>query len=72
LIALVVSIWGFPAGSGVKNLPVNAGNARDEGSIPRWGRSPGGGHGNPLQYSCLETQGQRSLASSCIGRQVLY
>ena len=29
-------------------------NARDTGSIPGWGRSPGGGNGNPLQYSCLE------------------
>ena len=35
----------------VKNPPANAG---DVGSIPGWGRSPGGGHGNPLQYSCLE------------------
>ena len=42
----------------VKNLPANA---RDVGSIPGWGRSPGGGNGNPLQYSCL-FQGQRSLA----------
>jgi len=38
----------------VKNLPANAGDVRDMGSIPRSGRSPGGGHGNPLQYSCLE------------------
>ena len=38
----------------VKNLPANAGAVRDLGSIPRLGRSPGGGHGNPLQYSCLE------------------
>ena len=38
----------------VKNLPANAGEARDSGSIPESGRSPGGGHGNPLQYSCLE------------------
>ena len=38
----------------VKNLPANAGDARDSGSIPRWGRSPGEGNGNPLQYSCLE------------------
>ena len=35
----------------VKNLPANAADVRDEGSIPRLGRSPGGGHGNPLQYS---------------------
>ena len=32
----------------------NAGHVGDEGSIPGWGRSPGGGHGNPLQCSCLE------------------
>ena len=38
-------------------------NVRDMGSIPGLGRSPGGGHGNPLQYSCLENpHGQRSLA----------
>ena len=38
----------------VKNLPVNAGEARDTGLIPGLGRSSGGGHGNPLLYSCLE------------------
>ena len=38
----------------VKNLPANAGDIRDADSIPGWGRSPGGGHGNPLQYFCLE------------------
>ena len=38
----------------VKNLPASAGDLRDETSIPMSGRSPGGGHGNPLQYSCLE------------------
>ena len=38
----------------VKNLPANAGGAGDAGSIPESGRSPGGGNGNPLQYSCLE------------------
>ena len=38
----------------VKNSPANAGNIRDMGLIPGLGRSPGGGHGNPLQYSCLE------------------
>ena len=41
-------------GSVVKNLPTNAGDARDLGSIPGSGRSPGGGYGNPLWYSCLE------------------
>ena len=38
----------------VKNSPPNAGDVRDVGLIPGSGRSPGGGHGNPLQYSCLE------------------
>ena len=38
----------------VKNLPANAEDIKDSGSIPGLGRSPGGGHGNPLQYSCLE------------------
>ena len=38
----------------VKKLPANAGDIRDAGSIPGMGRSLGGGHGNPLQYSCLE------------------
>ena len=46
----------------VKNLPTNAGDRRDTGLIPGLGRSPGGGHDNPLQYSCLENpHGQRSL-----------
>ena len=36
------------------NLPTSAGDLRDKGSIPGSGRSPGGGHGYPLQYSCLE------------------
>ena len=38
----------------VKNLPPNAGDTRDEGSIPGSGRSPGEGNSNLLQYSCLE------------------
>ena len=42
--------WG-PGGVVVKNPPANAGN---EGSILGWGRCPGAGNGNPLQYSCLE------------------
>ena len=46
---------GFPGDvSGIKNPPANTGDIRDAGSIPGLGRSPGGGHGNPLQYSCLE------------------
>ena len=43
----------FTGGSVVKNLPAKA-DVRDKGLIPGLGRSPGGGNGNPLQYSCLE------------------
>ena len=46
--------WLFPGGAEVKNLPASVGDARDLGSIPGSGRSPGGGNGNLLQYSCLE------------------
>ena len=38
----------------VKNLPANAGDEKDVGLIPESGRAPGGGNGNPFQYSCLE------------------
>ena len=51
---------GFPGGSDGKESACNEG---DLGLIPGLGRSPGGGRGNPLQYSCPENpQGQRSLA----------
>ena len=56
------SSWllGFPGGSDGKESACNVG---DQGAIPGLERPPGGGHGNPLQYSCLEnTHGQRSLA----------
>ena len=49
--AQISSLWGFQGGLVVKNLPANAGDA---GSIPRLGRSPGEGKGNPLQYFWLE------------------
>ena len=49
----------FPGGSDIK---VSAYNVEDQGSVPGLGRSPGGEHGNPLQYSCLENpHGWRSL-----------
>ena len=43
----------------VKNLPANAGDVGDTGSIPGLGRSPGEGHGNPLQYASLENHMDR-------------
>ena len=45
---------GFPGGARGKEPVCNAGDARDMGLIPGLGRSSGGGHGNPLHYSCLE------------------
>ena len=55
-----MSFKGFPGGSDSKESTCNV---RDMGSIPGLGRSSGGGHGNPLQHSCLENpHGQRSLA----------
>ena len=57
---------------GVKNLPANAGDIRDSGLIAGSGRSPGGGHGNPVQYSCLEFHEQRNLVGySSWGHKVL-
>ena len=47
----------------VKNLPANAGDTRNAGSIPGLGRSPGKGNGNPLQYSCLENYMDREARS---------
>ena len=47
-------IWASQVVLVIKNLPTNAGDIRDVGLIPGLGRFPGVGHGNPLQYSCLE------------------
>ena len=55
--------WASQVALVVKNLPANAGDVRDASSIPGLGKSPGGGSGNPLHYSCLENpHGQRNLA----------
>ena len=50
---------GFPGGAMVKNLPANAGNARDVGLIPGSERYPREGNGNLLQYSCLKNSMDR-------------
>ena len=55
------NIWGFPGGLVIKNLPANAGDTEDVGSIPGLGRYPGGENGNPLQYSSFFFQ------YSCLG-----
>ena len=51
-----------------KEPACNAGDTRDMGSIPRLGRSPGGGHGNPLQYSCLENPVDREAWWAAVHR----
>ena len=58
---------GFPGGSAVKNQPANA-DVRDAGSIPGLGRSPAGGHSNPLQYSCLENPMDRGAWQATVHR----
>ena len=63
---------GFPAGASgkkkKKNPPANAGDIRDLGSVPGWGRSPGGGHGNPLQYSCMENPMDRGAWQGIVNK----
>ena len=53
-LPLVQPVPGFSGGSVVKESACNSGNAQDTGSIPGLERSLEGGHGHPLQYSCLE------------------
>ena len=50
----------------VKNLPANAGDVRDASSISGLGRSPGGGHGDPKQYSCLENPMDRQALRAIV------
>ena len=71
----VVVIWafmeisrGFPGGLEVKNLPADAGGVEDVALIPGLGRSPGGGHDNPLQYSCLENPMDRGAWQATVYR----
>ena len=52
----------------VKNTPANAGDISDVDLIPGLGRSPGGGHGKPLQYSCLENPMDRGAWQATVDR----
>ena len=58
---LLLKSWTSWVALMIKNLPANAGDIRDAGSIPGLGRSPGEGHGNPLQYSYLENAMDRGV-----------
>ena len=70
----VCALWASQVALVVKNPSANSGDMRDTGSIPRPGGSPGGGHGNPLQYSCLENPRTeepselQSIGSQRVGR----
>ena len=64
ILAYVTLTKGFPGGSMVKNSPANA---RDAGSIPGSGRSPGKGNGNLLQYSCLGNSMQEAWRAAVHG-----
>ena len=59
---------GFPGGAVVKNLPANAGDTGDSGLIPGSTRSPGGGNGNTLQYSCLKSPMDRGAWWAAVHR----
>ena len=59
---------GFPGGSVGKESTCNLGDTGDLGSIPESGRSPEGGHGNPLQYPCLENLMNRGAWQATVHR----
>ena len=70
----LIKNWASQMALLVKNRPANAGDIRNTGLIPGSGRSPGGGHGNPFQYSCLENPmeeepgGLQSIGSQSVRR----
>ena len=68
LINQIRFLWASHMAQVVKNLPASEGDIRDMGYIPGWGRSPGGGHGNPLQYSCLQNPMDRGAWRTVVER----
>ena len=60
--------WGFPGGASGKEPVCQCRCVRDVSSIPGLGRCPGGGHGNPLQYSCLENPMERGAWQATVHR----
>ena len=60
--------WASHVAPVVKNQTANVGDVRDAGSVPGLGRSPGGGHGNPLQHSCLENPMDRGAWRATVHR----
>ena len=62
----LIGIGGFPDGSTGKESAYNAEDTGDSDSIPGSGRSPGGGNGNPIQYSCLENPMDREACQATV------
>ena len=67
-LAIITFMWVSQVVLVVKNPPANAGDIRDVGSVPGWGTSPGGGHGNTLWYSCLENPMDRGAWRAMVHR----
>ena len=63
-----MEVWASQVALVVKNPPANAGDIRDGSLIPGSGRFPGGGHGNPFQYSCLENPMDRGAWKAIVHR----
>ena len=64
----MMEVWASQVALVVKNAPANAGDIRHASLIPGSGRSPGGGHGNPFQYSCLENPMDRGAWKAIVHR----
>ena len=60
------SVWSSQVALVVKNPPAKAADVRTAGYIPGWGRCPGGGHGNPLQSSCLKDPKNRGAWQAAV------
>ena len=67
-VTLLYCWWAFQVVLMVKILPANAGDIRDVNSIPKWGRGPRRGYGNPLQYACLENHMDRGAWRATVHR----
>ena len=67
---LYIKLWASQVALVVKNLPANVGDVRDEGLILGLGKSPGGGHLNSLQYSCLKSPKDRGAWWAIIHRVI--
>ena len=65
---VLMIVLGLPSWLSSKEFTCNAGGAGDAGLFPGWGRSPGGAHGNPLEYSCLKSPMDRGAWQAMVHR----